>query len=94
MMQAVTRAHVERAEAAVRADEWERDQEAWNLPRGEADVAPPGDPDQLDWDRFLATYFPGSRRHDLKAIAAYAAYKSSGGVPAVGRALPKADDRS
>jgi hypothetical protein len=28
----------------------------------------------LDWQRFVAAYFPGSRRHDLKAITAYAAY--------------------
>jgi len=92
-MQSLTEAHAERAEAAARADEWERDQEAWNLPRGAADVVPPGEP-ELDWDRFLATYFPRSRRHDLKAIAAYAAYKSSGGVPAADHALPKAEDRS
>jgi len=28
----------------------------------------------LDWEGFVAAYFPGSRRHDLKAITAYAAY--------------------
>jgi len=31
----------------------------------------------LDWEDFLAAYFPGSRRHDLKAITAYAAYRRS-----------------
>jgi hypothetical protein len=32
-------------------------------------------PDGLDWQRFREAYFPGSRRHDLGAIAAYSAYK-------------------
>ena len=32
-------------------------------------------PDGLDWQRFRAGYSPGSRRHDLKAIVAYGAYK-------------------
>lgn len=31
--------------------------------------------DALDWHGFRAAYFPGSRRHDLKAIVAYGAYK-------------------
>jgi hypothetical protein len=31
----------------------------------------------LDWEGFLAAQVPGSRRHDLKAITAYAAYKRS-----------------
>ncbi len=31
----------------------------------------------LDWQGFVAAYFPASRRHDLKAITAYAAYKRS-----------------
>ena len=31
----------------------------------------------LDWQRFLSAYFPGSGRHDLRAITAYAAYKRS-----------------
>jgi hypothetical protein len=31
----------------------------------------------LDWQGFVAAYFPGSRRHDLKAITAYAAYRRS-----------------
>lgn len=34
----------------------------------------------LDWEGFSAAYFPGSRRHDLKAITAYGAYKRSGVV--------------
>ena len=31
----------------------------------------------LDWQGFVAAYFPASGRHDLKAITAYAAYKRS-----------------
>ena len=71
----------EAAQAAVRAGDWERDQEAWNLPRrsAEPDSCAAG-PGGLDWERFLAAYFPGSRRHDLRAITAYAAYKRSRGV--------------
>ena len=33
--------------------------------------------EDLDWERFSAAYFPGSRRHNLKAIAAYGAYRRS-----------------
>jgi hypothetical protein len=32
-------------------------------------------PDGLDWQRFRAAYFPGSRRHNFTAIVAYGAYK-------------------
>ena len=28
-------------------------------------------PDGLDWQAFSAAYFPGRRRHDLEALAAY-----------------------
>jgi hypothetical protein len=94
MAQSLTEALGERAQVAARADRWERDQEAWNLPRSAsaAEDVPPGNHELLDWDRFLATYFPGSRRHDLKAIVAYAAYKSSGDVPSAGPgALPNAE---
>ena len=94
MTQSLTEALAERAEAAVEADHWERDQQAWNLPRGTAEDERPGDREQLDWDHFVATYFPGSRRHDLKAIVAYAAYRSSGDVPSAGRgAHPQAEGR-
>jgi len=34
-------------------------------------------PAGLDWEAFSAAYFPGSRRHDLKAIVAYGAYRGS-----------------
>jgi hypothetical protein len=30
--------------------------------------------EKLDWDAFSALYFPGRRRHDLDAVAAYGAY--------------------
>lgn len=33
--------------------------------------------DQLDWSAFLTRFFPNRRRHDLAALAAYAAYRHS-----------------
>jgi hypothetical protein len=56
---------------------WQRDQLAWNLPRvREDDASAPSTPDpELDWIAFSDAYYPESRRHDLPAIAAYAAYK-------------------
>ena len=30
--------------------------------------------ERLDWSAFLARFFPGRRRHDFVAIAAYTAY--------------------
>ena len=39
------------------------------------DHGPTGE--DLDWELFSAAYFPGSRRHNLKAIAAYGAYRRS-----------------
>src|SRR5919198_4104498 len=67
--------------AAAQAREWESDRNAWNLPRRphgtDTYVAPiQSDSDSgLDWEAFSARYFPGSRRHDLRAIVSYAAYK-------------------
>ncbi len=81
MAQSLIEDLAERAQVAAQANHWERDQEAWNLPRSTAEDAPSGTREQLDWDRFLATYFPHSRRHDLQAIVAYGAYKDSGAVP-------------
>lgn len=67
----------------------ERERLAWNLPqpvaraphvvpvaRPTADAAPAGQ--RLDWQSFLALYFPDRRRHDFEALAAYGAYRSSG----------------
>jgi hypothetical protein len=34
-------------------------------------------PSGLDWQAFSAAYFPGSRRHKLKAIVAYGTYRRS-----------------
>jgi hypothetical protein len=46
-----------------------------------AAVASPEDaPAGLDWHAFSAAYFPGSRRHNLKAIVAYGAYRRSLGA--------------
>src|SRR4029453_3811472 len=66
-------------QGAANAYEQERDRKAWNLPaRPQERDIPLLNPDAengLDWEAFSATYFPGSRRHDLGAIVAYAAYK-------------------
>lgn len=48
----------------------------------------------LDWQAFSTAYFPGSRRHNLKAIVAYGAYRRSsaaGQRPASDAALFKRD---
>lgn len=34
-------------------------------------------PDGLDWQRFRAAYFPGSRPHNFEAIVAYGAHRRS-----------------
>jgi hypothetical protein len=39
------------------------------------DLPAAGIGEKLDWDAFSALYFPGRRRHDLDAVAAYGAYK-------------------
>jgi hypothetical protein len=33
--------------------------------------------EDLDWQQFRAAHFPGSGRHDLKAMVAYGAYRRS-----------------
>lgn len=47
--------------------------------RFETDKAPApaaaGTEEKLTWDAFSALYFPERRRHDLEAVAAYAAYR-------------------
>jgi hypothetical protein len=39
------------------------------------DLPAAGTGEKLDWVAFAARYFPGRRRHDLGAVAAYGAYK-------------------
>ena len=53
-----------------------------DVPEGVAPAVPsPEDaPTGLDWQAFSAAYFPGSRRHNLKAIVAYGAYRRSLGA--------------
>lgn len=70
-------ATAERAEVAA-----ELDRVAWNLPRRPVQgIAGPNHgatvQHGLDWQGFLALYFPGRRRHDLEALTAYGAYRSS-----------------
>lgn len=68
----------EAVSGAPTADDLERDREAWNLPRARAGtVSHLPYRAGLDWDGFRDLYFPGSRRHDLKAIVAYGGYRSS-----------------
>jgi hypothetical protein len=63
---------------------------AWNLPRPRVAAA---SQDTLDWYRFLARYFPGGRRHDFKALAAYGAHRSSAGaVKPSSEAVARADE--
>jgi len=69
------------ARASVSADDWRRDDEAWNLPRRSVETAwQPTARDPLDWDEFVDAYFPGSRRHNLEAVASYGTYRRSGVV--------------
>ena len=95
MVQLLTETLTEAAQAAVKADHLARDREAWNLPLAPVDTVFHGaDRDRLDWDGFRDLYFPDSRRHNLKAIVAYGAYKSSlraGRQPASGAANLKGD---
>jgi hypothetical protein len=78
MVQSPTETLTEAAQAAVTADHQERDREAWNIPRAPVDTVVHGaDRDRLDWDGFRDLYYPNSRRHNLKAIVAYGAYKRS-----------------
>ena len=39
------------------------------------DLPAAGVGEKLDWDAFSARYFPGRRRHDFDAVAAYGAYR-------------------
>lgn len=50
-------------------------------PKPAARICVPSDDDtsadQLDWSAFLTRFFPNRGRHDLAALAAYAAYRHS-----------------
>ena len=48
-------------------------------------------PEDLDWQAFFATYFPGRRRHDLEALTAYCAYRSAQEVDAVSDGLARTE---
>jgi hypothetical protein len=37
--------------------------------------------DGLEWTAFLAHFFPGRRRHDIEALAAYGAYRNASRKP-------------
>ncbi len=63
------------------ADDRRRDDEAWNLPRRSVLTAKQATARVgLDWAEFVEAYFPGSRRHNLEAVASYGAYRRSGVV--------------
>ena len=78
MVQSLTGPLPEVAEAALKADHWERDRVAWNLPRDPVESVSYEDyRDGLDWESFRDLYYPDSRRHNFEAIVAYGAYKKS-----------------
>ena len=75
------------ATAREASDVAERDRVAWNLPPSPAGASAPSQA-TLDWYGFLARYFPGQRRHNLEALTAYHAYRSSGVTPSSEAAAP------
>lgn len=75
MSRAVTAA----GHAEVSGADRERNREAWNLPRQPASTNGQTSAG-LDWQAFLARRFPGRQRHDLEALTAYGAYRSSRGA--------------
>jgi hypothetical protein len=91
-MQTLTEPLPEVTEATLKADHWERDRVAWNLPRDPVGIVSHGR-DGLDWSSFRDLYYPDSRRHNLEAIVAYGAYKRSphAGSPANEATSPSAD---
>lgn len=77
-MQTLTEPLTEAAQAALKADHWERDRVAWNLPRDPVEIVSYEESRSgLDWDSFRDLYYPHSRRHNFEAIVAYGAYKRS-----------------
>jgi hypothetical protein len=53
----------------------ERNREAWNLPRAVRTCATGTHREGLNWAQFRERYYPGSRRHNFEAIAAYGDYR-------------------
>ena len=77
MVQSLTEPLTEGAQAALSANR-ELDRVAWNLPRNAPEIVSHGvQGGGLDWDSFRDLYHPDTRRHALKAIVAYSAYKRS-----------------
>ena len=96
MVQSLTERHAYAAQAALRADR-ELDRVAWNLPPAPVIAAHGMYRDGLDWAGFRDLYYPASRRHNLEAIVAYGAYKSTslaGAQPTSEAARAKADATS
>lgn len=46
------------------------------------------DEERLDWQGFLARFYPGRRRHDFDAVAAYESYLNDAERERPGRAVP------
>ena len=69
------------ARPSVSADDRRRDDEAWNVPGRSSDTGGQATAEAgLDWVEFVDAYFPGSRRHNLAAVASYGAYRRRTGV--------------
>jgi hypothetical protein len=85
MTESLPEALTEVAQATVKAGAWERDREAWNLPRAVAATPSLTADRQLDWQEFSAAFYPASRRHNLEAIVAYSEYRRTGAEPAASR---------
>jgi hypothetical protein len=78
MVQSLAEPLPEAAEAALKADHWERDRVAWNLPPNPVEIVPYENyRDGLGWESFRGLHYPDSRRHNFEAIVAYGALKSS-----------------
>ncbi len=85
MTESLSEALTEVAQDTVKARAWERDREAWNLPRAAAATPSMTADRRLDWQEFAAAFYPASRRHDLEAIVAYSEYRRTGAEPAAAR---------
>lgn len=76
MVQSLTEPLTEAAQAALRADR-ELDRVAWDLPPDPVIASHGAYRAGLDWAGFRDLHYPASRRHNLEAIVAYGAYKST-----------------